>query len=550
MNEAKRTLSGADLLAAGTLAVIVCAPLSAPFAVWSWRWRRKAGRERRALVRLLAASAVVLLVAVVTTRHLYAAGWTSIIRSILDGEDRRRSILTAGLMLPIAAPLGLIGGVVGRDVFIWQRKRHPIQGRAVREQEQRLEQHQRAQQATKNNNPLVIDAKPVLGVQLAGEPDSSWIVGAHVTLPDTASHIVAIGATGAGKTQSILRIAEAHLQLGWRVLVIDAKEDHATAAAWSGIATQQGIPATRIAIWPEAGPMDLFRGDPTAIRDRLMACAGYTEPYYRSVAGTLLTLVTHDVPPVRTFTDVLKRLDHTALKARWAGTPDAHIAAGLKADDVQGVRYRYFDLSRQLDSIGATSTHHGGWSWEDSDATWITLPTSTRGEAAAAFGRAMLVDLISYIRDPSRRDDRPILLIVEELGAIVGTDTDTARLIVEAFERARSARVRTIVSVQTPDGLGPPDMQARILHSGAAILAHRMPAPEVVCNLLGTTYGLEASLGVTREGDLLDSGSVREQSQFVLSPNVVRQLPVGQAIFIHGHRWTHVAVPRGSSVST
>jgi hypothetical protein len=550
MNEPQRTVSGAEVIALLAVSTVIGAPVAMPFAVWAWRWRRDAGRDVRAVAQLLGLCFGALLLAVVVTGRIYAAGWSALAQSILDMPADHGLIVAALFMVPIAAPAGVISGVLGRDLYVWQRKRHPIHGRAIRAREQLLDQQYRARQAAAPDNPMVLDGKTVLGVHLQGQPDRSWQSGQYVMLPDAASHIVAIGATGAGKTQSILRIAQAHLQLGWRVLIIDAKEDYDTAAAWGELAGRVGVPECRNIIWPQAGPMDLFRGSPTGIRDRLMACAGYTEPYYRSVAGTLLTLVTHDDPPVRTFPDVLRRLDHGALKARWAGTPDAHIAGGLKPDDVQGVRYRYFDLARQLDSIGAAGEAPGAWGWEDCDAAWITLPTSTRPEAAAAFGRAMLVDLISYIRDSSRRDSRPILLIVEELGAIVAGDGETARLIVEAFERARSAHVRTIVSVQTPDGLGPPDMQARILHSGAAVLAHRMPAPELICNLLGTSYGLEASLGVTRAGDLLDAGSVREQSQFVLSPNTVRQLPVGQAMFIHGHHWSQIAVPRAVTTRT
>jgi hypothetical protein len=550
MNERQNTTSGGEVLAFLAVATVIGAPVAIPFAVWGWRWRRLTGRDVRAVARLLAPCTGVLLLAFILSGGIYANGWSALANTALGTPADLGLIVAVFAMLPIGAPLGVVVGVLGRDLYVWQRKRHPIHGRAVRSREQLLDQQHRARQAAADDNPTILNDSPVLGVHLQGQPDRAWLVNNYVLLPEAASHIVAIGATGAGKTQSILRIAEAHLQLGWRVLVIDAKEDYATATAWSELAASVGVPSHRIVTWPQSGPMDLFRGSPTGIRDRLMACAGYTEPYYRSVAGTLLTLVTHDEPPVSTFPDVLRRLDHTALKARWAGTPDAHIAAGLKADDVQGVRYRYFDLARQLESIGATGTAPGGWAWEDCDAAWITLPTSTRAEAAAAFGRAMLVDLIGYIRDSTRRDDRPILLIVEELGAIVAGDAETARLIVEAFERARSAHVRTIVSVQTPEGLGPPDMQARILHSGAAILAHRMPAPEPISNLLGTTYGLEASLGVSRTGDLLDAGSVREQSQFVLSPNTLRQLPVGQAVFIHGHRWSHIAVPRAVSTST
>lgn len=523
--------------------LLVCFPLAAPVTVWSWRWRRDKARDWQTAGRLIAASTVALAFGALLLLRRYTDDWFALAHAVTRTPGGGAVVPALVRMIPLSIPVGILAGAFGRDVWVHLRKKHPIHGRAVRDAEDDRDREHRARVGLSRSVPLTIEGTPTLGVWLDGEPGNEWRNGSHLLLPNNASHIVAIGATGAGKTQSILRIAAAHMALGWRVIVIDAKEDYATSRDFYRLARESGIDERRALIWPSSGPMDLFRGEPTAIRDRLMACAGYSEPYYRAVAATLLSLVTDDTPTPATLADVLARLDQTALKAKWAGTTNAAVAASLKPDEVQGVRYRYFDLERQLVSIGAVAQVPGGWSWENCDAAWVTLPTSTRTDAAAAFGRALLVDLVSYIRDASRRDSRPILLVVEELGAIVSGDPDTAQLVIEAFERARSANVRVIVSVQTPEGLGAPDAQARILHSGAAVLAHRMPSPEIISNLLGTRYGLEASLGVDRQGVLLQSGSLREQAQFVLSPNVLRRLPTGQAVFIHGHQWSQVAVP-------
>lgn len=530
---------------AGIVTLLTVAfPLGLPVAVFAWQWRRDKARDWRTAAWPLICCVLMIAVFVFFALHIYSADWLTVAHSVTNTPGGGTFFPAFLRMVPWSIPVGFLVGAFSRDAYIAHRKRHPIEGRAIKDKELERDRQHRARVAKLSPVPLVVDGDPIVGVWLDGDADKYWVKGRLLALPESASHIVAIGATGAGKTQSILRLASAHMKLGWRVIVIDAKEDYATSEDFYRLALAHGIPEGRVRVWPSAGPVDLFRGNSTAIRDRLMACAGYTEPYYRAVAGTLLTLVTNDTPSPGSITEVVSRLDQNALKSRWAGTDNAAIAAGLKPDDVQGVRYRYYDLDRQLISIGAVAQVRSGWSWEDSDATWVTLPTSTRADAASAFGRALLVDLIGFIRDSTRRDDRPILLIVEELGAIVSGDPETARLVIEAFERARSANVRTIVSVQTPEGLGPPEAQARILHSGAAILAHRMPAPEIISNLLGTGYGLEASLGVDRQGVLLDAGSLREQSQYVLSPNVLRRLKTGEAVFIHGHKWSHISVSK------
>jgi len=277
-----------------------------------------------------------------------------------------------------------------------------------------------------------------------------------------------------------------------------------------------------------------------------MACAAWSEPYYRAVASTVLTLVCDDAagPPTAP-RGIVDLLDHRVLKTRWSGTSRAAVAAALDPKLVQGVCYRYFSLISDLEAIGAVSAEGGGWSWEDVDAAYVTLPTSTRLEIAGAFGRAVIVDLIGYLRDPGRRpDNRPILLVIEEVGGIVCADEITGNLVIEAFERARSARVSCILSCQTPEGLGDPQAQARLLHGGAAILAHRMADPEPIATLLGTQMGFEASLGVTSGGALLDQGSLREQHQWTFSPNEIRQLPVGHALLAHAGHWSLTAVAR------
>ena len=548
MSDEKRSVSTTEALAGVAAIAMIAFPVASVIAAGAWRWRRDSHRVKIELVKPAAVTLCALVLAVCLWWDSYCEGWTALTRITAHAQTSHSFVAAILLMLPMSMPVGLVAGVVARDIYVWQRSRHPIHGRAIRARESERRRQGRATLANNGNVPLVEDEEPVIGVTLNSNSKQS---NRFTVVPKGASHIVAIGASGAGKTQTILRLIAAHMQMGWRVIVIDAKEDNETGMVFSDLARTNGVARMRTKVWPNAGPVDLFRGDSSAVRDRLMACETFTEPYYKSVAGMILTLVSEAPQRPRCFADVVSSLDAAALKATWAGTPKAALASGIVASDVQGVRYRYSVLESQLHSMGAIGGNAGGWSWEDCDAAWITLPTSTRTEGAASFGRALLVDLVSYIRDPQRRQDkRPILLVVEEMGAIVSGDPTTARLVIEAFERARSAHVRAIVSVQTPDGLGEPDVQNRILGSGAAVLCHRMPMPEIICNLLGTRYGLEASLGVSRSGDLLDAGSLREQSQFVLPPDLVRQLPVGQAVFIHGHHWSHVAVPRAHAAST
>lgn len=537
-------LGGAALVA--FVALVAC-PVGLVPAAAAVRSARKRLHETRRLVIIGTALVAVGLVLLWCTWNWYAAGWEKVMAGAVAGH-LGAVLLGLAEMLPASIFLGAGAGVLGAVAFQARAERHPIRGRAARERRQRLAQEAALLHgAVPGRVPLSVDGTPVLGVWLAGDQPAEWHHGQWAVLPEAVAHLVALGGTGGGKTETVLRLAAAHLQLGWRVLVIDAKEDPEPRVRFGQYAARQGVPTDRVWLWPGSGPLDLCRGDAAAQKDRWMACAAWSEPYYRSVAATVLALACyeHGGAP-ETPGALLARLDATHLKSVWSGTTSGRVAAALGAQDVQGVRYRYFTLVSDLERAGAIPTGSDeGWGWEDADAAWVTLPTATRPEVSGAFGRAALVDLMGYLRDPSRRPTRrPILLIIEEMGAITSADETTAGAVIEAVERSRSAGVRCIISAQTPEGLGNPGAQARLLHGGPAVLAHRMADPEPVVRLLGTQLGWEASLGVDAGGTLGDFGSIREQHQWRVAPDLVRRLPVGQAICGHAGRWLHVAVAR------
>jgi hypothetical protein len=331
------------------------------------------------------------------------------------------------------------------------------------------------------------------------------------------------------------------------VIVVDGKEDPEAANSFAVGAQRHGYDASAVKLWPQDGPIDLLQGSGEAIADRIHALSTWTEPYYESVARLAIKLAV-DQPggPPRILRELVGRLDGASLKAAWAGTDRSDVASRLTTELIAGVKMRYFSLVAALENIGAVSrtASERGWTFSDARAMWITLPTSTTPVIASGFARALLVDLIGYLRDPMRRtDERPILLVIEEMGALVGDDPVMARTLPEVLERARSANVRVILSGQTPESLGDQTMQARLLRSGTAVVAMRMPFPEPVLELLGTRARPEASLGIGIDGTHLDQGSVRLQQQFAVAPDEIRSLSVGRAILIHQGKFSQFQVP-------
>ena len=163
-------------------------------------------------------------------------------------------------------------------------------------------------------------------------------------------HLVVVGGTGSGKTETLLRLAYgAAAQLGWQVLYVDAKGDPANVGRF--VASMRHAGARRIEVFPDA-PYDGWRGEPLAVLNRLMAVEDFSEPYYRAITKLMLVeAVKHPIGAPRSSTDLIDRLQ----------------ARGHGKEGQGGVaRYRSFFevLDGKLD---------GNWAFEDVDAAYVLL---------------------------------------------------------------------------------------------------------------------------------------------------------------------------------
>jgi hypothetical protein len=342
---------------------------------------------------------------------------------------------------------------------------------------------------------------------------TDWIRDGSVFYPATVlgRHLVVVGGTGSGKTETLLRLAYgAAADLGWQVLYLDAKGDPANVQRFEDAMGHAGVGEVRV--FP-SDPYDGWRGEPIALLNRLMAIEDFSERYYRSVTKLLLAeAVKHPVGPPRSATDLIDRL-----QARGPGKE----AQGAVA------RYRSFFevLEGKLD---------GGWAFEDAGAAYLLLDGLALKEEAAGLGRFLIEDFAHYVarRKPM---DRRVLLIVDEFSAL-SMDTDAANL----FERVRSLGASVIVSSQSYAGLGAG--ADRILDAAAGLICHQSADPERLAGRAGTRPSIERTIQVSTEGGPTGLGSLRQQDVFRVHPDKVRQLKVGECFVIAEGRATRVSV--------
>ena len=110
--------------------------------------------------------------------------------------------------------------------------------------------------------------------------------GRQVVLSDQqlSAHGLILGASGAGKSTTLLRILTDHVTRNRPVIAIDMKGSPSFAGELETAAAAAGRP---FALWSIDGPTHwnpLSHGNPTELKDRLIATERFSEPHYKRAA--------------------------------------------------------------------------------------------------------------------------------------------------------------------------------------------------------------------------------------------------------------------------
>jgi Cdc6-like AAA superfamily ATPase len=258
---------------------------------------------------------------------------------------------------------------------------------------------------------------------------------------------VVIGAPGSGKTVTLGRLAYGvATSSDWKVVVVDAKGDPATQAAFVQTMRRAG---RDVRLFPQE-PYDAWRGTGREIANRLVQLIDWADEgggaYYRDLSVNLVRLAC-GAPggPPRSSAELLARLDKTALGTLWAGHARAGEIERFRDEHIDACRQRYrsfFDATAgQLD---------GSWAFEDADCAYVLLNELLYAEETTKVARLLVEDFKQYLagRNPERRQ---VLLIVDEFSAIADGER-MARMV----EVVRSYGAAVVLAPQCLDGWAGP----------------------------------------------------------------------------------------------
>ena len=374
------------------------------------------------------------------------------------------------------------------------------------------------------SGPLIIEADGergfVLAKRVGGERALPTSEGFVALSPERlCRHMLVCGATGSGKTETLLRLAWTIAKTSATpVFYLDGKGDRKTAQRFCGLMADAD---RKCRVFPHE-PFDGWRGEAHEIHGRLMEIVDYASDgpasWYRDIAKTVLSLVCeHPDGPPRSSIEALERMDLEALRSAHEGSS---AFAALSKDQVRQVRLRYQAFFAQTRGM-----LDGSWAWEDAAAAYLLLDTLTLREEAESLARFLFEDFAHYFTT-RKPHDQFCVLIVDEFSALASGTSMAGRV-----EQARGFHTSLILAPQVVAGMGDEQQAERILGSIETVICHRVNTPERIAALAGTRQRPEYSMHYDQEGSN-GEGSVRIQHQFKVEPNVVRSLKPGEAYLI------------------
>ncbi len=394
--------------------------------------------------------------------------------------------------------------------------------------------------------------------------------------PQLAAHSLIVGASGAGKSTTLLTVLTAQIRRGQPVIAIDMKGSPGFAAQLRAAAEAAG---RGLRVWTPDGPAHwnpLAHGNATSLKDKLISSERFTEPHYQRAAERYVQTVLgvlHAARPDRPaqLHEVVALMEPLRLSALLRGVPGAQAEqvqdylAGLTSDQLSAVRGLGTRLALLSESCAGPYLRPGGAAetidlragLEGGDVILFSLNSSVYGKLAAQLGTLAIQDLVSATGarfgglegagapprpatgarfgglEGAGATPPPATVAIDEFSAL---DNDNLLALVA---RGREFGVRVLLATQEMAdleraGRGFADQVLGIV--GVKII-HRQDVPasaETVAQMAGTERYWEETRQIRGpfSGGGAARGTRRLAERYVVHPNVIKRLEVGEAIVL------------------
>lgn len=354
-------------------------------------------------------------------------------------------------------------------------------------------------------------------------------------------HLFVLGATGAGKTETIRRLLYEVLAKTKRVvIVIDGKGDEQLAQDVRALAFQFGrgeMPIFRLGKNITGAKYDGFRGTPEALCDRLCAMIGVTDAqgdaeHYANIYRDILQLICFAPQgPPRSFTELQGRIRLDWLIETYIKDPvEGPVVQDMEKADVKELARKFRPLWRVFKDLIVPE----GFAIEETQGAVFSIRTQSALDSSKRFLRFFIDDMRDFI---GNRQEAPGIMVIDEFASF-GNET-----IVNLLSLARSAGLSIVLATQDISMLGDELLQKKITSNTRTMILMNTTYPEMIAMLAGTHFQVEASVQmIENEASGVTSGRI--QHTFNVTPNAVRSLPAGGAFIIRNNAASKLQVSR------
>jgi hypothetical protein len=386
-------------------------------------------------------------------------------------------------------------------------------------------------------------------------------------------HMQILGASGFGKSMFIFRIIQDRILKNRGLLFVDLKTDIANVQSIIDYAHAAGR-LDKLKLFSCAGPEFssyyniLSRGTATELKDRIMSSLEWSDVFYQNQCGSTLLKIMVALVWVRDNTDFKP---HLGTLMNCLNHPDslAELKQKVKPTEIKIIdcleqvdqylrdkeKYNYLQgLRTPLEEILLSEYGHklcpsnqdiaSGQcidiykAVQNTEIIYFLLDSRRMPVSAKALGRMILADLKAASAEiddkiaPKKR--QAFNIIIDEFADMASEE------FISFLDRARSSGMGTIVAHQEISDLKhiSPETADRLMHLTSTTVAFLLKLPESAEKIsaiagtktsLKTTEKAQTFFGITfKSGDV----SLREVEEFILHPNVIKKLKVGEAVVV------------------
>jgi hypothetical protein len=380
---------------------------------------------------------------------------------------------------------------------------------------------------------------------------------------EVAQHIFVPGASGTGKTTTLVRLGDGALANGYGVVIIDCKGVGLGAEAQL-LASRHDVPFTIVdPLDDHSIGYDPCSGDAPTIANKLIGAFSFSgeAEIYKQVAMEVIPVICRAMAAAGidiTLDSIYDALGKGGLArlGRAEGArdyrdrlEDMDASGGIGAAGYVGLQKRLGALMEG--TFGALFRQRPSLDWSEEmrqpRVTYLSLSSTAASEDVELFGRVITNDLKQVCYQRMRAIERgqdpfPVLIIYDEFAAL-----REARQVVDLLLQARQARTPLVVATQfLPEEVA---IRKPVLSSGVLIV-HRLEAEDA--DIVASQFGTHTTTALTAQVDFEEGtsqkGSVRWVEEYNVHPNELKALPVGMAAvyarrsnrrqLVHVHRTT------------